>query len=307
MPRNTLDIKPFGRSLIESLDLDPVYCMLVKARDTYLGRAQLFRFLVAYWCFYNVGFAAWASEYAGQAFWTALRTAARNTDDEPAPNGGRWPRGAERRHFRGEQATRPVAEMEARYGDFPENMVVACILGMDSTTDSLACMLNERPKVTCAEVFGHAKSHRGFGPWISFKVADMVDRLGLAEVSFDNSAIFMFDDPAKAAELAWAKYVGPVERSKHTVLERRDLVVADLIKTFSDLEAPPLGDRPINIQEVETVLCKWKSHCNGHYPLGNDTHEIHEGLQAWTPYSETARVFDEIVKKMPGLQLPGKY
>jgi hypothetical protein len=44
-------------------------------------------------------------------------------------------------------------------------------------------------------------------------------------------------------------------------------------------KAPPRFERAINIQEIETILCKWKSHMNGHYKVGKDTHEIHEALK----------------------------
>lgn len=61
---------------------------------------------------------------------------------------------------------------------------------------------------------------------------------------------------------------------------------------FTDLKAPPLYDRPINIQEVEAVLCKWKSHMNGHYPLLNDITEIRDGLVPWMKVSQAARTFN---------------
>jgi hypothetical protein len=51
-----------------------------------------------------------------------------------------------------------------------------------------------------------------------------------------------------------------------------------LIKELGDLRAPPRYERPINIQEVETILCKWKSHLSGHYELGKDIIEVRHGL-----------------------------
>ena len=57
------------------------------------------------------------------------------------------------------------------------------------------------------------------------------------------------------------------------------------------LLGPPLYDRPIGLQEVETVLCKWKSHLNGHYPLYNDTDEINHGMINWLPGNEVAEQF----------------
>ncbi|GAG17632.1 unnamed protein product, partial [marine sediment metagenome] len=51
------------------------------------------------------------------------------------------------------------------------------------------------------------------------------------------------------------------------------------------------------LQEVETVLCKWKSHMNGCYPMGKDTREITEGLAPWAGYT-SVREFREYMPAM---------
>ena len=43
--------------------------------------------------------------------------------------------------------------------------------------------------------------------------------------------------------------------------------------------APPEFDRLIDVQETETILCKWKSYLGGHYEIGKDTREIEERLK----------------------------
>ena len=55
----------------------------------------------------------------------------------------------------------------------------------------------------------------------------------------------------------------------------------------------------MNVQEVETILCKWKSHMGGHYPLGNDLHEIREGMTPWTENCFTAWTFLHFFPKLP--------
>ena len=40
--------------------------------------------------------------------------------------------------------------------------------------------------------------------------------------------------------------------------------VGYLTHEFRDLPAPPGWDRPVALNEIETVLCKWKAHINGH-------------------------------------------
>jgi hypothetical protein len=261
-----MSIEAFGRQLITSGDLDPVYIGLTGTKMT---TTQLKRWLVAYWCYYSAGVACWLSEHRDQRYWDHMMTAAAN--EQPTPLGGRWPRSAERRHFRGKQAIDAVSDLAGRYPK-PEAMV-------DYVSE---------PAPSFTGVYERSREHRGYGPWISFKIADMLDRCLGIPVSFDEAAVFMFKDPALAVDMLWEKRIAPITKTKIGAGERRTRVVANLMKEFADLKAPPLYDRPINIQEIETSLCKWKSHLNGHYPPGKDIHEVREGLALWTPHSETA-------------------
>lgn len=137
-----------------------------------------------------------------------------------------------------------------------------------------------------------AASHRSFGPWISFKIADMIDRLDIAPVAFDNAAVFMFTDPRKAALNLFRLKGGYSEDTKIKDEEHAIALVVDyLTDHFRSFTAPPLHDRAVGLQEVETILCKWKSHMNGHYPLYNDIDEIREGLEEWSKDCKTAELF----------------
>jgi hypothetical protein len=271
-----LDILTFGRHLLESGDLDPLYIALAAGFDDH---RQLSRFLIAYWCFYSAGFASWASEREGPAFWLTLRKAALNL--EPTPFGARWPRGHERRHARGDQGVRMVGDLQHRYGAHPERFVER--------------LVEAAPNYE--KVAATAQDHRLFGPWISFKIADMLDRVLGVNVDFSEAAVFMFKDPTKAALMLWRQHHGLPEtarpKDQNAVIHE---VVAYLKGQFADQLAPPLRDRPVDLQEVETVLCKWKSHMNGHYPLNNDIGEIRDGLLPWVPYAATASV---VLGRMP--------
>lgn len=280
-----LNIETFGHHLITSGDLDPIYIALAKPEATGNDLDALKRWLVAYWCFYHAGVACWMSEFEGDRFWEELLVAAHNV--EPTPTGERWPRGHERRHARGDQAVRMVNYMRTRH--IHAEKMVDFITGHSGET---------WPKGLPFEmVSGRAQEHTLFGPWIGFKIADMVDRVMGVPVNFFNGAVFMFDDPTKAALKLWAIKAGMVEGA---VPKDKDKAIAQVVEyltgTFSDLTAPPFHDRPIGIQEVETVLCKWKSHMNGHYPLNNDIDEITEGVKPWTEHCKTARSF---LKAMP--------
>jgi hypothetical protein len=259
------DVIPFGLQLLKTEDLDPIYSALVRTED--LDRRTLNRWLLVYWCFYDAGVASFIAESdSAESFWTWMFVAAKN--EERPPVGERWKRGAERRHFRGELAMKSVEDLHARYRDFPEQMAEICA---------------NRPPGRPAEVreiFRKVKTHVGFGDWIAFKIADMIDRVMKRSVDFDEGSVFMFKDPVKGAAMVRERYGVPD-------------AVAYLQEALGHRAAPPSYDRPVGIQEIETVLCKWKSHVNGRYPVGKDTREIREGVQPWLGVSPLARRFAE--------------
>lgn len=270
-----LDIETFGAYLLESGELDPIYSGL-HALFPQRTRA-LDRFLVSYWCFYHAGFACWMSEQDDHEFWKWMRVAAKNVIE--APDGGRWPRGSERRHFRGAQAINAVDELRANY-HFASDMV-------NFVSDWNAGNEGRKRDNGISAVFGRVQQHRGFGDWISFKVADMMDRCLGIPVQFDNAHVFMFTDPVKGVHLAAEHWGWRSNGEDVDDLSRR--VVELLQAEFGSFDAPPLFDRKVNIQEIETILCKWKSHLNGHYALGKDTNEIAHGLNP--NWGETAMAF----------------
>lgn len=271
-----LPIEDFGRHLITSGDLDPVYVAL---KNMPIGPKQRARWLIAYWCFYHCGAASHLSEHGGMDFWRQMMTAAINEQETPV--GGRWPRGHERRHARGEQGIGMVQDLRERYGSEPEKMV----LDMEAKA---------KGGILFKDMASIVKTHKLFGPWIAFKVCDMLERVCGAPVNFDEAAVFMFKDPMKAAEMLYRERHGITDPNVRVKMDRVvHPIVEHLKSTFTDLKAPPLGDRPIDLQEVETVLCKWKSHMNGHYPLFNDIDEIRAGLPGW---GETA---DKFLVAMP--------
>jgi hypothetical protein len=135
------------------------------------------------------------------------------------------------------------------------------------------------------------QEHPQFGPWIGFKVADMTERCLGIPVSFEHAEVFMFNDPKKAALLLWRAKAGlpsnAKPRDEGAALRE---VVGYLTDHFAAQTAPPTHDRPVGLQEVETILCKWKSHTNGHYGPNNDTIEIRDGLAEWERHSVLAQM-----------------
>lgn len=259
-PRNTLTVEQFGAELLKTKDLDPVYVALA---NTKLPRSQVKRLCLAYWCFYHLGAAACMSEHQGPHFWHLMGVAAAN-NTEP-----RWPRGAERRHFRGQQAINAVKDLCNRY------------LHPEDAVDAMT--LTGAKKRTFEDVAKSVQTHTGFGPWIAFKIADMTDRVLRLPVDFSNCHLGIYKDPRQGAALArHFRYGGKGEGQPWAAPITDEAVVEEYnywVGYWSKrAKAPPFDDRPVNIQEVETIMCKWKSHYKGSYPLNKDTRELLHAL-----------------------------
>lgn len=279
-----LSIEVFGKHLLDSLDLDPIYCALwgMKIKGAFAA-GQLERWLIAYWCFYHAGVACYLSELSGGAFWQAMHAAAENEKPTPAPVQGRWPRGHERRHFRGGQAVRAVTDLAGTYGPMPESMVFR--------------LLAAGPRY--ADISARVREHRGFGPWIAFKVGDMLERVLCHPVEFAQGEV-MYDNPTEAAVMLWAHRHPERASQEATWPSREEKVLSSLFylnERFGSQVAPPRFDRTLGLQEYETILCKWKSHLSGHYPLNNDILEVRAGVQEWALICSTARRFAQFLPR----------
>jgi hypothetical protein len=269
-----LDVVEFGRQLVTTGDLDPVYVALYGAE---LEPSKLRQWLLAYWCFYSCGTASWIVDQP--RFWNGMMKAAESKE---------YPRGTERRHFRGELA---VSSVRALF-----STACHCTLGRDtSPTDALFYQLTlpnsaEEP-LTLAEVMKRVGAWRGFGPWIAFKVADMLERLGLAAIDFSDSDAFLFDSPREGAALVVERY-GP--KGFPLVTTPEAWALAYLGRNLGTLPAPPRAERLLNGQEYETILCKWKAHLSGHYAVGHDIAEIRESLLRFAHFRTSQRLLAAI-------------
>ena len=270
-----LSVEDFGAQLLKTGDLDPVYVALYKAS---LEPKILDRVCLAYWCFYHLGAACKLAEAkSDRAFWDGMNAAALNASR--ADGSKPWPRGAERRHFRGAQATSAMSELSGRY---------------KTASSAVEGMIGPRGVAhTYGQVALRARSHRGFGEWIAFKIADMSERVLGYATDFSDCHLGIYKDPRQGAALVWYKRAqagGSVigtyaERPWTYPINNEDFktTVDTLVKEFRarKFKAPPNGNRPVNVQEIETILCKWKAHYKGHYPLLKDSHELMHGLNGW--------------------------
>jgi Amino acid:DNA transferase len=249
-----MNIFEFGDALIQTGDL---------LHGAQLPRDQLERLLLAYLCFYNLGFAAWVSEKEGEDYWRWMETAAINT--EPSPLGGRWPRASERRHFRGEKCVKAIRHLARKQ---PEYWVL-----------SLTECRSE------ASVIERVSSWPMFGKWAGFKMADLAERVYGLPLKFDPNIGLLYDAPRATLD-ALAQSEGRTAQA----------VYRDLLDHFAKHRAPPGFDRACGPMEAETCCCKFGSFQAGHYFVGHDIHEVRLALKGW---GETASRLQEAMPEQP--------
>lgn len=257
-----LSIQEFGRQLIQTEDLDPIYSVIHRSE---IVEPQLSRMLLAYWCFYHLGAAAHISEQSGDKFWITMMKAAQNT--KPAPDGGRWPRASERRYFRGPKCIAAVKHFAQRSTEYWMNSL------MKFSTEK--------------ELINHVRAEWPlFGPWIGFKIADMMERVVGHDLKFSHDIGLIYEAPREGLDL----YATMTEQEKVP----REKLYNELMNHFSQYRAPPGRDRPCGVQEVETILCKWKSHMAGRYTVGKDILEVRHALSGgW------GRTADRLLRTAP--------
>lgn len=239
-PYERLGPRAFGTYLLDSGDLDPVYIGL---HGLQLPPGGLAAWLVSYWCFYHAGVSCQLVGEEYERYWERMEELA-----------GRraGPRGTERRHFRGPKAPAAILYLKARYGS-PLNVLEDLASG----------------PLTFGDISARVQQWPLFGPWIAFKIADMLERCAGVPVDFSDCELSMYQEPIAGALLVAEQEGWPFDL-RDTVRRLREI--------YGGRQAPPAFDRPVGLQEIETILCKFKSHWRGHYPLGKDTNELRHTL-----------------------------
>jgi hypothetical protein len=252
--KDSMGIYAFGRKLLRTNDLDPVYVVLQEAN---LEPPKLRRWLLAYWCFYHCGTASFISSDK-RTFWLRMRAAAESKT---------FPRCNERRHFRGDLSIKSV--------DWLENKGLSTLfmpLQRDQGLDS---------------VMEYVTGWYGFGDWIAFKVADMVERLDIACIEFPLDSMFLFDSPRKGASTMFLRHGDP---RGICPLDTGRWAVERLLERLGERLAPPRYERRVNGQEVETILCKWRQHVKGRYKIGQDIEEVRKSLKRFPKCTTSKRL-----------------
>lgn len=270
----------FAEHLLTSGDLDPVYIAL---NASGFDSGQKLRWLVAYIAFYHCGAASWLSERKGASFWEAMAVAAQNTD--LAPTGGRWPRGHERRHFRGHTADVAIAEWAAMHSE-PETMMPA--------------IAPERGMLV-ARVMTNAQRYYSVGSWLAFKIADLADACMDRQVNQSDVAPFLYKTPLDSLVAMFEQRAGcAVDGDKRAAAVLQAAWLANELRKHT---IPHKPCEPLDWFVIETIACKYASHLSGHYPLHNDIVDIASGLMDWAPVSQAAAQFMAAMPKMPEFRL----
>jgi hypothetical protein len=253
--------------------------------------------VLAYWMFYHAGVSSLIAHSKPNEFWHMVWRAQKE----------KWPRGTERRHFKAENSRKSIEYLQAHFNTAEDAVTwvsSAGILGLSKT------MYGKDVSVArFHEIIRKAQTWVGFGPWIAFKIADMVDAVLHVPVSFEEAAGDLFEDPMAGAfcvlhqagkvMLTQPPYDAPdlvsvaKEATKSMSRTERVEVVQEAVNLLKygglgELRSPSNPDRVLGLQEYETIFCKYKSHLNGHYPMGKDTFEILHVLEdpRWGPLGQ---------------------
>jgi hypothetical protein len=242
--RQHLSCYDFGRALLKDNDLDPVYVVLWEAQ---LPPETLKRWLLSFFCFYHAGTACWCAKPGEESdYWERMARAA----DSRA-----WPRCRERRHFRGGLAQRSVEFLRGR-----------------GVGRLFADLMSAGP--AAADVSAAVAEWYGFGPWIAFKAADMLERLGIRPVAFDAASAMYKGSPTEGAALLYETEGRPALNGQAVT----EWAVGRILSTLEGYKAPPRYERPLSAAECETICCKYASYRGGHYELGEDVRGLRAAL-----------------------------
>ena len=107
-----------------------------------------------------------------------------------------------------------------------------------------------------------------------------------ADIIFPDSIALIYKEPRACIDLL-------AEKTGYTPKQ----VLGEVKAHVSQYREPAAGRRNCGVQEAETVLCKFKSYLNGHYPVGKDTLEIRHALEGW---GDTAA---RLLRHVPGTQM----
>lgn len=242
----------FARKLFLTKEADPGYYALA---DSGMSDVQKMRAMVAWCTYYNLAYAAVASELKGDAFWDYLDSIYDTAK-----------RATERRHFRGAAGRKALAAWRHTYGNHPEDMVVS------SFGDTFFEVRNKVGRIP------------QMGDYFIWKFADVQERVFRVPCNFIGADEYVPKTPRQgAAVIACAE---GLDTDQAGWLEHTHEMI---IESMRGVRVPPAYDREFNLQEAETVCCVYKQMVNGSYVYGLRSAKSMMRLQTVQAGCRTAR------------------
>jgi len=249
-----LDVITFGKRLIELDDLHPEYSLLWRAmtrtKDPW-PKNRVRRWILAYCLFSHCGVASMLCDYKDWDHFIDVATEL-------------GPRGKTRRYFRGRWMNQGLDYLQKNFYT-PHDVILSLIGTHDFHT--LTKRIEEWPQ---------------WGTWASFKLIDMLERLGFITARVPVN-VEMDKKPTEGAAIMAKHY-------NYSIAE----AVGVLCDKLGRFYAPPRYERPINPLEAETIFCKWVSHRAGKYEPGKEVRETYEELTGFGTLAKDLRQYVKV-------------
>lgn len=147
--------------------------------------------------------------------------------------------------------------------------------------------LEDMPK-EYTEARRYLKEFPGMGDWASWKFCDLLERVADVEIDFSKVDFReAYDFPLRGLCRVNGQtddFVATLKKNDdlyhHYIYNAQHILGTDVM----ELEPPPKKGRTVNIQEIETCLCKYHSYLSGHYTIGKDTLHLYHRLKAENIY-----------------------
>lgn len=129
---------------------------------------------------------------------------------------------------------------------------------------------------------------QGIGPWAAWKILDLLNCCLGFKFNFKNVDFRLaYEYPIRGMLLVAGEDEQKHRRVSNSLYRNsmaevmRQLEVGGVTKEL----APPQYVRPINMQEIETCLCKYHSYYHSHYKAGEDIERLHMRIEK-SPYPD---------------------
>ncbi len=258
-PTNPVDWQQFGQFLFTTRESDPGYTILNGLRVLGYDQPQLFRFVVGWVCYYNLGLAAQASELKSRHFYTFLR------DAYPTAT-----RASERRHFRGAAGLAAIDSWQRKFPQ-PEDLVEHVFEHSGET-------------INMGDIRKNCESVAQMGDYFMWKWGDLYEVLWQKPCDFRGWENKSPKVPQQGAELianehGWVDY--DTQRVYRTIT--RYMRETDIASHYSR------SFREFDVQDAETICCVYKQYRSGSYVPGIRTAKAYARLAADGGDCETAQ------------------